>query len=182
MESEMSRPSFSVTTPLLAILACFLWSTAFVGVKIGVKYSEPLSFAGIRFMLAGLLLVPFWWRGRQALSTLSAHFRTICLISFFQTTLLYGLFYMGMTLVSGALAAIIIGASPLVAAIVAHFFSKGDEMTPAKAISLTIGMAGVLIISIGCHPWASPSGGAEFLGILVLLVSVVSSAFGNILV
>ncbi|GBC63627.1 EamA family transporter [Desulfonema ishimotonii] len=178
----MAKCSAPLTTPLLAILACLLWSTAFVGVKIGLRYSEPLSFAGIRFMLSGLILVPFWWKKRPSAGTVSSHFRGILSVSFFQTTLLYGLFYAGMTRVSGALAAIIVGASPLIAALAAHFFMPDDEMTPAKGLSLCIGMAGVLIISISRNPWTASAGPGEFLGILLLVLSGVSSALGNIVV
>lgn len=52
------RPSLS--TIALAILAWLLWSTAFAGIKIGLTSSALLSFAGTRFMLSGLMLMPFW--------------------------------------------------------------------------------------------------------------------------
>jgi len=41
-------------TLLLAAVACMLWSTAFVGIKIGLRYSSPFQFAGFRFILSGL--------------------------------------------------------------------------------------------------------------------------------
>ena len=91
----------SRVTPLLALIACLLWSTAFVGVKIGLRYSGPFSFAGIRFMVAGLLLSPFWWARRPSFSVLRTNIRVIVLVSFFQTFLMYGLFYLAMTMVSG---------------------------------------------------------------------------------
>lgn len=37
------------STTFLAILACLLWSTAFVGIKIGLEYTTPMQFAGTRF-------------------------------------------------------------------------------------------------------------------------------------
>ena len=170
------------STTGLAIIACLLWSTAFVGVKIGLRYSDPFSFAGIRFMLAGLLLVPFWWKNRPTPERILANSRVICLVCFFQTFVLYGLFYLGMTMVSGAVAAILIGASPLTAAVVAHFAMKGDRMTPAKSFSLLLGMIGVVIISVSRLPWASPHGLVEFIGIVLLFLCTVSSAVGNVLV
>ncbi|MCD6354765.1 MAG: hypothetical protein J7L95_04370 [Prolixibacteraceae bacterium] len=39
-------------TTFLAILACWLWSTAFVGVKIGLEYQSPFQFAGSRFFIS----------------------------------------------------------------------------------------------------------------------------------
>jgi len=166
----------------LAILACLLWSTAFVGVKVGLRYSDPFSFAGIRFMLAGLMLVPFWWPRRSSFLLIKQNIKLILLVCFFQTFLLYGLFYLAMTMVSGAIAAILIGASPLTAAVLAHFMVAGDTMTLPKSISLCIGMAGVVLLSISRLPWASPTGLTEFTGIALLFISTVSSALGNILV
>lgn len=169
---------------LLAILACLLWSTAFVGVKVGLRYSDPFSFAGIRFMLAGLMLVPFWWWGkrRSTFRTIRQNIKVILQVCFFQTFLLYGLFYLAMTMVSGAVAAILIGASPLTAAVVAHFMVKNDPLTRPKSISLGLGMGGVILLTVSRLPWASPTGLAEFTGIVLLFISTVSSAFGNVLI
>lgn len=170
------------TTILLAIFACLLWSTAFVGVKIGLRYSGPFSFAGIRFMLAGLLLIPFWWTRRPGLAEIQANLRVILLVSFFQTFFMYGLFYLVMTMVSGAIAAILIGASPLTAAVVAHYSRDDDNMTLPGSLSLFLGMVGIVVLSISRRPWASPTGLTEFIGIVFLFLCTISSALGNVLV
>lgn len=80
----MQRRS-SLSTIALAILACLLWSTAFAGIKIGLTYSEPLSFAGTRFMLSGLILMPFWITRVSVFRMIYEHFRSILILSFFQT-------------------------------------------------------------------------------------------------
>lgn len=169
-------------TTLLALFACLLWSTAFVGVKIGLRYSGPFSFAGVRFMAAGLLLLPFWWARRPSFSVLRPNLRVIVLVSFFQTFLMYGLFYLAMTMVSGAIAAILIGASPLTAAVVAHYTIADDHLSLPKTVSLLLGLVGIVILSVSRQPWASPSGLREFLGIVLLFLCTVSSAIGNVLV
>ncbi|MHB8790904.1 MAG: DMT family transporter [Desulfobulbaceae bacterium] len=167
----------------LAILACLLWSTAFAGIKIGLRHTDPFCFAGVRFMLAGLLLVPFWWRqNRNMAGMIRENLKLILMVSFFQTFLLYGLFYFGITLVSGAVTAIIVGASPLVAALLAHYCMGNDALTPAKVASLSLGIAGVVVLCLSREPWTSPAGLKEFGGIILLLLSTVASAYGNILV
>lgn len=177
----MKKYVFS-STALLAVTACLLWSTAFVGVKIGLQYCGPFSFAGLRFMLSGILLVPFWWKRRPALQVVRDHSRLIFLVACFQTFTLYGLFYFGMTLVPGALAAMVIGASPLVSAVLAHYFMTGDRMTALKAASIGLGLTGVTILSVSREPWASPAGLTESVGIGILLLSNFSGALGNIIV
>lgn len=164
-----------------AVFACLLWSTAFAGVKIGLRFMSPLLFAGLRFMASGLLLLPFSGPPRRVLRSLRAHWRIVLAVSLFQTLLLYLLFYTAMTRVSGALAAIIIGASPLISALAAHALMPEDRMTLAKTASIIGGIAGVVIISVSRQPW-SLSGVREGLGIVLLLGSSLSSAVGNIIV
>lgn len=172
----------SIFVILLAILACFLWSTAFAGIKIGLKYTPPFSFAGFRFMISGLMLAPFWLGRTPFFSTIREHYKHIVTVAFFQTALLYGLFYYSIAMIPSALAAIMVGASPLTTAITAHFFASNDKLSKKKLISLGIGVIGVAIITLSRKPWASATGFSEFLGIAILLISGVSSAIGNIYV
>ncbi len=165
----------------LAVLACLLWSTAFAGVKIGLQYIKPFSFAGLRFILSGLLLLPFCGKWSAFVRIVTTHFRTILLVSLFQTFLLYGFFYTGIDLIPGALGAIVIGAAPLFSAITAHFYMPDDEMTWSKSGSIAVGILGVILISLSRQPW-SASGLKEFIGVLLLILGCVSSSFGNIIV
>lgn len=175
-------PNNRSSTLLLAIVACLLWSTAFVGIKVGLKYEGPFAFAGQRFMLSGLLLLPFWWSRRPSCKGACDYAGMILAISLFQTFMLYGLFYFGMTLIPGALAAMVIGASPLVTAVLAHYCMTGDRLSPVKGTSLLLGMGGVAVLSLSRQPWVSATGLTELAGIGVLLLANVVGALGNILV
>lgn len=175
-------PNNRFSTLLLAVTACLLWSTAFVGVKVGLKYAGPFAFAGQRFVLAGLLLLPFWWPRRPNFRVVCGHAGMILSIALFQTFILYGLFYFGMTLIPGALAAMVIGASPLVTAVLAHYCMTGDRLSPLKGGSLLLGLVGVAVLSLSRQPWVSATGLAEVAGIGVLLLANVAGALGNILV
>jgi drug/metabolite transporter (DMT)-like permease len=55
---------------LLALLVTFLWSTSWVLIKIALAQIPPLTFAGLRYTLAALLLLPGLWRRRAALGAL----------------------------------------------------------------------------------------------------------------
>lgn len=44
---------------LLALLVTFLWSTSFVIIKIGLAEIPPLTFAGLRYTIAFICLLPF---------------------------------------------------------------------------------------------------------------------------
>lgn len=166
---------------LAAIGACLLWSTAFVGIKIGLRHSEPFFFAGCRFFLAGLLLIPFCGPFRKYITTVKKNFKTILSVAAVQTFILYTFFYTGISMATGALSAIIVGSSPLFAAILAHRFMRNDRMTPKKVGAILIGMIGITIISISKNPLALGHP-YIFLGIILLIISNLSSAGGNIIV
>ena len=81
---------------LLAIFACLLWGSAFAGAKIGFTYTTPLHLSGMRFTLAGLLLVPFLlWQGVDWKANLK-EWRYMALFGLLQTFIQYGLFFMGL--------------------------------------------------------------------------------------
>ena len=166
---------------LLAILCCFLWSTAFVGIKVGLEFASPLYFAGIRFMIAGILLIPFWWRSRPGINIFLRNLPKVALISFFQTFLLYALFYLGLARTGGAITAIVVGSSPLWAAILSHFFMEADKLNWKKFLSLLLGVLGVALIVWG-KSRQNMSDNTSLFGILMVLASCGASSIGNILV
>ena len=47
---------------LQALFVTFLWSISFVLIKFGLEDIPPLLFAGLRYMLAFLVLLPLLWR------------------------------------------------------------------------------------------------------------------------
>jgi drug/metabolite transporter (DMT)-like permease len=57
---------------LQALLVTFLWSTSWVLIKHALAEIPPLTFAGIRYTVAFLLLAPGLWKHRAAIRALSA--------------------------------------------------------------------------------------------------------------
>lgn len=172
---------FYKSTPFLSIIACILWSTAFVGVKIGLQYNLPFQFAGIRFIISGLLILPFIRNLGRVLNEVTANLRKILVVGFIQTFLQYALFYSGMDKVPGALGAMIIGSAPLFIAIVSHFFMPDDEMTRKKLFVILFGLLGVAVISFQRDRMGA-AGASALWGILILVASNILSGFGNVLV
>lgn len=168
-------------TTFLAIVACLLWSSAFTGVKIGLKYQTPLQFAGIRFLIAGLLLLPLVIRKGRFMKSVGENFGFVMLVALLQVVLQYTFFYLGVDRVPASVSAMIVGSSPLFVAMAAHFSTPDDKMGMAKAAGIVLGILGVAVISLG--PKKLPSG-AEIapLGILFLLLNNVTSGITNIVI
>ena len=169
------------STTFLAIVATWLWSTAFAGVKIGLQYHTPLQFAGVRFFLSGICLYLILGNYRRVLSEIKRHWKFIIWVSVVQVLMQYALFYSGLNLVPAALGAMIIGSSPLFVAIVAHFAFQNDRLTPAKTLSILTGVAGIGIITLG-RSRVEMKGELEWLGIALLLTNNLISGYANVLV
>jgi drug/metabolite transporter (DMT)-like permease len=165
----------------LAILANLLWSTAFTGIKIGLRYSPPLLFAGIRFILAGLLLLPFCGGLGNYFKSIRSSIKTIIILSLFQTFILYSLFFFGMTLVPGSTGAIVTGSTPLLAAVTAHILLKEDKLYIGKAIYIFAGILGIILISID-RQFVTHTSIKELAGIFILLGATLASSIGNVIV
>lgn len=164
---------------LLAALACLLWATPFAFGKITLEHLPPLTVAGLRFLLAGLIQLPFC--KQNPFQLLRTEGKTVVLVSLFQTVFLYAGFFIALTLIRGAQAAIIIGSGPLIAAIAAHFAMHNDKLTGRTLQSIAFGITGIVIISLATKPW-EPVGLRELIGIAILLSGSVVSAAGNIVV
>jgi drug/metabolite transporter (DMT)-like permease len=165
----------------LAILACLLWSTAFAFVKIGLMYCTPMLLAGIRFILAGLLLLPFCGGFKRYFKSFRSNYKTIIKVSLFQTFLLYALFFWGMNLVAGSTGAIVTGSTPLITAAAAHIFLRDDKLSIRKAVYILSGMFGIVLISIE-KQFIIGSSFKDLAGIIILLGATFASAMGNIMV
>lgn len=173
--------NFIKNTTFLAIIACWLWSTAFVGVKIGLEHHTPLQFAGIRFFISGVIIFFYFGKPKQYFAELKANIKFILLLSIVQIFGQYALFYTGINMVPSALAAMIVGSQPLFIAIVAHFSFSNDKMTPLKTGSILIGVVGIAIITLG-RSKVEMKGELELLGIAILLVNNIVSGYSNVLV
>ncbi|MCK5067690.1 MAG: DMT family transporter [Bacteroidales bacterium] len=166
----------------LAITSCLLWSTAFAGVKIGLQYATPLQFAGTRFFIAGLLVFPLAYRiNPRYFSIVRNNLKMILLFAFLQTFLQYTMFYTGINMIPGAVAAIVIGSQPFFIALVANFMMPGDRMTLVKFLVILFGIMGVALVILGKDP-QSATGHIALAGVLLMLGINVLSGFTNVLV
>jgi drug/metabolite transporter (DMT)-like permease len=164
-----------------AIVACLLWSTAYAGIKIGLQYDTPLHFAGSRFIISGLMILPFTVKPSLYFGMIREHWKLVLWVTLLQTLINYSLFYIGMDFVPGALGAVIVGSQPLVTAVVAAFMDKGERLTRSKMTTIIFGISGVILISAGRQALRIGSA-IEFLGVILILGANVATATSNVLV
>lgn len=164
-----------------AIIACLLWSTAYAGIKLGLQYDTPLHFAGIRFIISGLMILPFTVKPAAYLKIISDNRKVVLSVMVLQTLVNYSLFYFGMNLVPGALGAVIVGSQPLVTAVVAAMMHEEDKLTKRKIITIIFGISGVVLISAGRQAFKLGTA-IEFLGVILILGANIATATSNVIV
>jgi drug/metabolite transporter (DMT)-like permease len=164
-----------------AIIACLLWSTAYASIKIGLQFDTPFHFAGLRFIIAGLMILPFTVKPALYFKMIREHWQVVAWVTFLQTLVNYSLFYHGLNLVPGALGAVIVGSQPLVTAVVASLMHNGDKLNRKKIVTIIFGISGVILISAGRQ--AFKFGAAiELLGVLMILIANIATATSNVII
>lgn len=168
---------------LLAMVCCFLWGSAFPCIKTGYRmldiksgeYASQILFAGIRFALAGILVIVTnsIIRRKVILPKKPGYIFTL---SIFQTSGQYLFFYIGMAHTTGVRSSIITGSGVFLAIVVAAFIFHQEKLNATKIIGTLIGFAGVLIVNI-----TGINGGGQwsFMGEGFIFLAAISSAFSS---
>jgi drug/metabolite transporter (DMT)-like permease len=168
-------------TIIWAIITCLMWSTAYPFIKVGLQYSTPIHFAGTRFILSGLMILPFTVRPRAYLKMIADNRSLAIWTTVLQTLINYILFYIGMDRVPGAIGAVIVGSQPFVTAIVSRIMIKEERFTRAKVITIFLGLAGIVLVSVGRQGFHFGLPG-EVAGIIMIFIANISTATSNVLV
>ena len=141
----------------MTLICCTLWGSAFPCVKTGYRLfsiaSEDMAgqllFAGVRFAMAGVLVILFGSIGARAfLRPKKESLRMIAGLSLVQTVGQYFFFYIGLAHASGVSGSIIEAASSFFAILVAALIFRTETLNSRKIIGCLIGFAGVLLIQL----------------------------------
>ena len=156
---------------VLAGLCCFLWGSATPAIKTGYQLFQIdskdtmsiLLFAGVRFLLAGFLVILFnsvqtgswiWPEKGSGWSVIK--------LSLAQTVGQYYFFYVGLAHASGVHGAIITGMNVFIAILMASLVFHYETLTKKKVIGCILGFAGIVVMNL------QGAGGDDIYGSAVL--------------
>lgn len=175
---------------LLAMLSCFLWGSATPAIKIGygmfaidsADTSSIILFAGIRFFLAGLLVVFFQsLLRRRFLAPQKQALPSIFALSLAQTAVQYLFFYIGLAHTTGVHGTIISGTGGFISILMASLLFHYEKLTPAKLLGCIAGFAGILVMNLSGQG-ADSLFDVSFLGEGFVFLSQISYAVSGILI
>lgn len=165
---------------LLALLVTFLWSTSWVLIKMGLKASLPaLTFAGLRYFLAFVCLLPFVLLNpahRQTLRRLSrAEWGQLAILGVLFYALTQGAQFVSLAFLPAATLSLLLNFSPIFVALPSGWINQ--EPTSLAQ------WGGILLSAVGAvvyfFPLDIPAG--QTLGLLAALVGVAANAASSLL-
>ncbi len=166
MTSPPRHDLFGRVAPALFVL---LWSTGFIGSKLGLPYAEPLTFLLLRFAFVLLLLLPAaivlrsrWPANRRQAAHLAV-----------AGVLLHGGYLGGVFSaihhgMPAGIVSLIVGVQPLLTAAAAGTF-LGERVTRRQWLGLGLGLAGVALTVSDKAAWGAPSAASAIAAAIALL-------------
>ncbi len=170
---------------LVAMFCCLLWGSAFPCIKIGYKLFDipagdmwsQILFAGIRFAIAGVMVITFSSIGRKKFIK-PAQPKRIITLSLSQTIVQYMFFYVGLAHTTGVKSSIITGIGTFLTLLVACLIFKQEKLTSTKIIGSMLGFTGIVLVNVtGNNLDMNMSLMGEGFVLLAALSSAFSSAF-----
>lgn len=157
-----------------------IWGSTWLFIKLGLDAGlPPFTFAGIRFVIASIILLIIIIIRRRPLPTDWRDWVLIAGTGVLAFGLNYGLLFWGEGRTSSGLAAILQTIIPVFGLVLAHLHLPEERITLPKLVGVVLGIAGVAIIFSNQMETGGPS---AFQGSVAIVVGAFGAAYSNVLV
>ena len=173
----MKHPSH-LKAILLALLVTFLWSTSFILIKWGLAEIPPLTYAGLRYSLALLCLLPFAFtkKNKAVIKTLNRDdWLKLSLYGLLFIAFTQGAMFMGLELLPAVTVSLWLNFTPIVVAVMAIFFLR-EYPTILQWGGATLFIAGIVIYFFPISLSES-----QTFGLIVMTVGVLANSSSAVL-
>jgi drug/metabolite transporter (DMT)-like permease len=164
---------------LVWLALCVIWGSTWLFIKLGLDDLPPLTFAGIRFVVASAILYAIIRARHVPLPTDRRDWQLLALTGVLSFSLNYGLLFWGEQYISSGLAALLQATIPVFGLVIAHFYLSAERMTPAKIAGVVLGVCGVGVVFSN---QLAVAGGRAFAGSVALVFSSFFVAYSNVLI
>lgn len=171
-------------TIILSLLVMALWGSLFPFIKIGYQVfeidsgsiPEILMFAGMRFILSGLVVCVFsYLRMEKIAKPKVKNISSILFMGFFSIVLHYLFTYIGLSTTDSSKTALIKQLGALVYVCFAFLFLKNEKFHLLKIVGAIIGFGGIVAINY------SPNGISFSTGDILIVLASVCTVVANII-
>ena len=164
---------------LVWLILCCIWGSTWLFIKLGLEDLPPLTFAGIRFLIACAILFSLIGIRRIQLPRARRDWMLLAVTGILAFGLNYGLVFWGEQYISSGLAALLQATLPAFGLVFAHFHLPGERLSWARIGGVVLGVCGVGVVFSNQLVVA---GGKAFAGSVALVLSAMFAAYSNVLV
>jgi drug/metabolite transporter (DMT)-like permease len=164
---------------LVWLVLCVIWGSTWLFIKLGLENLPPITFAGIRFVIASAILFLLVRARGLTLPTAARDWRLLVFTGVLSFSFNYGLVFWGEQHISSGLAAVLQATLPAFGLVIAHFHLPGERMTWSKIFGVVLGFLGVAVVFSN---QLAIAGGKALAGCIALVLSALFAAYSNVLV
>ncbi len=164
---------------LVWLILCGIWGSTWLFIKLGLEDLPPLTFAGIRFVIACAILSSLILVRRLPIPHDRSDWFLLAFTGVLSFTLNYGLIFWGEQYISSGLAALLQATIPAFGLVIAHFYLPTERMTPSKIVGVVLGIIGVGVVFSN---QLTVEGGKALAGCVAVVLSSAVVAYSNVLV
>jgi drug/metabolite transporter (DMT)-like permease len=164
---------------LVWLVLCGIWGSTWLFIKLGLADLPPLTFAGIRFVIAAAILFSIIGLRRIQLPRARADWTLLAITGILSFGLNYGLIFWGEQYISSGLAALIQATIPAFGLVFAHFHLPGERLSWARIGGVVLGVCGVAVVFSN---QLAIAGRQALAGCVAVILSSIFVAYSNVLV
>lgn len=171
---EISRPA----AIFAALFVTVLWSSSFVIIKLGLTEIPPLTFAGLRYVIAFMCLVPFAFKKERINEIKNLHkpqWIKLTILGLLFITFTQGAQFLGLSLLPAVTVSLILNFTPIIVAVMGIFL--------INEYPTFLQWTGSLLFIIGILTYFMPvqMESGQLLGIIIMFVGVAANAGSSVL-
>ena len=156
----------------------FLWSSSFIIIKWGLVEIPPITFAGLRYIIALLCFIPFVLKKKYMVEIKqlnSAQWRKLILLGIIFYTFTQGAQFLGLSLLPSVTVSLMLNFTPILVAILGIFFLS-EKPTFLQSL-------GAILFIVGIVTYFFPITliGNQALGLLIMTIGVIANSISAIL-
>jgi drug/metabolite transporter (DMT)-like permease len=164
---------------LVWVILCGIWGSTWLFIKLGLADLPPITFAGIRFVIAYTILFTWIRIRRLQLPTSRGDWILLAVTGILSFGLNYGLVFWGEQYISSGLAALLQATLPAFGLVFAHLHLPAERLSWAKIGGVILGVCGVGVVFSN---QLAVAGRQALAGCVALILSAMFAAYANVLV
>ena len=163
---------------LQALLVTFLWSTSFIIIKQGLLEIPPITFAGLRYLLAFFFFIPFFLKKKYITELrllTKIQWKKLILLGLVFYTFTQGCMFLGLYFLPSVTVSLMLNFTPLIVAIMGIWLLK------EKPSLLQWSGAALFIVGIITYFFPVNLAGNRGIGLTIMGIGILANAFSAII-